>query len=61
MSLQKCVINADDWYVSNLLSVNISKSFVIIDGAQQAIHTNISYLAIYLKNEGLKKSNLNDI
>ncbi len=28
MSLQKYVTNADEWYVSNLLSVNTTKSVV---------------------------------
>ncbi len=31
MSLQKCVTNADDWYVSNLLSVNTTKPFIMDD------------------------------
>ncbi len=31
MSVQKCVTNADDWYVSNLLSVNTTKRFIMDD------------------------------
>ncbi len=50
MSLQKCVTNADEWYVTNLLSVNTTKSFVMTVGSQQAIHTNTSDFAIYLNN-----------
>ncbi len=37
MPLQKCVTNVDEWYVSNLLSVNTTKSFVMMVGSQQAI------------------------
>ncbi len=33
MSLRKCVTNADEWYVSNLLSVNTTKSFVMMVGS----------------------------
>ncbi len=55
ISLQKCVTNADEWYVSNLLSVNTTKSFVILVGSQQANHTNTSELAIYLNNERLEE------
>ncbi len=54
-SLQKCDTNADDWYVSNLLSVNTTKYFVILVGSQQAIHTNTSEFAIYLNNERLEE------
>ncbi len=53
MSLQKCVTNADEWYVSNLLSVNTTKSFVMLVGSKQAIHTNTSEFAIHLNNERL--------
>ncbi len=55
MSLQKCVSNADEWYVINLLSVNTTKSFVMLVGSQQAIHTNTSEFAIYLNNERLEE------
>ncbi len=57
MSLQKCVpnINADELYLSNLLSVNTTKSFVMLVGSQQAIHTNTSEFAIYLNNERLEE------
>ncbi len=50
MSLQKCVTNADEWYVSNLVPVNTTKSFVMLVGSQQAIQTNTSEFAIYLNN-----------
>ncbi len=55
LSLQKCVTNADEWYVSNLLSINTTKSSVILVGSQQAIHTNTSEFAIYLNNERLEE------
>ncbi len=55
MSFQKCVTNADEWYLSNLLSVNTTKSFVMRIGSQQAIHTNTSEFAIYLNNERLEE------
>ncbi len=55
MSFQKCVTNADEWYVSNLLSVNSTKSFVMLVGSQQAIHTNTSEFAIYLNNDRLEE------
>ncbi len=55
MSLQQCVTNADELYVSNLLSVNTTKSFVMLVGSQQAIHNNTSEFAIYLNNERLEE------
>ncbi len=39
--------------VSNLLSVNITKSCVMLVGSQQAMHT--SEFAIYLNNERLEE------
>ncbi len=55
MPLQKCVTNADEWYVSNLLSVNTTTFFVMLVVSQQAIHTNTSEFAIYLNNERLEE------
>ncbi len=53
MSLQKCVTNSDEWYVSILLSVNTTKSFVMLVGSQQAIHTHWeweSFTELFLSN-----------
>ncbi len=55
MPLQKGVTNADEWYVSNLLSVNTTKSFVMLVGSQQTIHTHTSDFPIYLNNERLEE------
>ncbi len=52
MSLEKFVTNADDF---NLLSVNTTKSFVMLVGSQQASHTNTYVFAIYLNNERLEQ------
>ncbi len=43
--------------VSNLLSVNTTKSIVIPVDSQQPIHTNTSDFAIYLNNERLEEVN----
>ncbi len=55
MSLQKYVTNAGEWYVRNLLLLDTAKSFVMLVGSQQAIHTNTSEFAIYLNNERLEE------
>ncbi len=55
MSLQKCVTNADEWYVNNLLSVNTTKSFVMLVGSQQTIYTKTSEFSIYLNKERLEE------
>ncbi len=55
MSLQKCVTNADEWYVNNLLSVYTTHTFVMLVGSQQTIHTNTSNFAIYWNHYILEK------
>ncbi len=53
--VKKCVANADEWYVSNLLSVNTTKSCVMLVGYQQAIYINTCEFEIYLNNERLEE------
>ena len=52
-SLQKCVDGAFEWYGYNKLSINPSKSNVMLIGSQRTIYTKAEDLNIYLGNTKL--------
>ena len=55
ISLQKCVNRAYEWYNCNKLSINSSKSNVMLIGSQRNIFTHAEELDIYLGNTKLKQ------
>ena len=54
-ALQACVTGAFNWYTANRLSINSSKSNVMLIGSQRAIHTQSQELEIYLGDTKLEQ------